>query len=49
MPHGGSGQTNEVDGRCWEKETMEGEDRPARAAWLYVMRSVHGPDKAARG
>jgi hypothetical protein len=30
------------------KETIEGEDRPARAAWLYVMRSVHGPDKSGK-
>ena len=30
-------------------ETMEGQETPARAAWLYVTRSVHGPDKAARG
>jgi hypothetical protein len=26
---------------------MEGEDRPARAVWLYVTRSVHGPDKSS--
>jgi hypothetical protein len=49
MPHSRLGQTNEEDGRCWGKKTMEGEDRPARAAWLYVTRLVHGPDKAARG
>jgi hypothetical protein len=29
------------------KETIEGEDRPARAVWLYVTRSVHGSDKSS--
>jgi hypothetical protein len=47
MAHSGSEKANEVHGGCWGIGDHGGEDRLARAAGLYVMRSVHGPDKAA--
>jgi hypothetical protein len=49
MPHGGSKRPMRWREGVGGKETMKGEDRPARAAWLYEVRSRTGQIKAARG